>query len=57
MTTHNLVRRAIKNFQTFQVPKHVRRSYQRQWIESVQRLGDRWLLAKTISKGAKHEGA
>ena len=29
------------------VPLHTQRHNQRQWVKSVRRLGDRWLLAKT----------
>ena len=29
------------------VPVHTQRHNQRQWVKSVRRLGDRWLLAKT----------
>jgi hypothetical protein len=28
------------------VPQHTQRHNQRQWVKSVRRLGDRWLLAK-----------
>lgn len=28
------------------VPRHTQRHNQRQWVKSVRRLGDRWLLAK-----------
>lgn len=46
MTDYQLKRRAICNFRNFDVPKHVQRSYQRQWIHCVRNLGDKWALAK-----------
>jgi len=32
------------------VPQSVNRANQRKWIQSVRRLGDRWLLAKHIER-------
>lgn len=51
MIPYTLRRRAVANFRNFDVPKHVRRSYQQQWLKWVTHLGDRWLLAKSIPKG------
>lgn len=55
MTEYQLKRRAITNFRNFNVPKHVQRNYQRQWIRCVDRLGDRWLYAQALKKRALHE--
>lgn len=35
------------------VPSHIRRHNQRQWVKSVRFLGDKWLLAKQVSKRAE----
>lgn len=32
------------------VPKHTQRHNQRQWVRSVRRLGDRWLLARPVNR-------
>lgn len=55
MTDYQLKRRAIVNFKNFEIPKHVQRNYQRQWIQSVRLLGDNWLYAKQLQKGETHE--
>lgn len=31
-------------------PKHTQRHNQRQWVKSIRRLGDRWLLARPVEK-------
>lgn len=43
MSKTQLLRRAIRNW-----PGN--RNYQRQWLRSVQMLGDRWLLAKYVGR-------
>ncbi len=49
MNTRFLKRvRAI--FSAYDAPPEVIRSYQRQWIRSVRRLGDNWLIAKQIQR-------
>ncbi len=45
-----LLRRVRQMFNTPDVPAHVNRHQQRQWVRSVRHLGDRWLLAKPINK-------
>lgn len=55
MITYQLKRRAIRNFRNFDAPKHVQRHYQRQWLRWVAHLGDRWILASPIQKGAFHD--
>ena len=36
------------------VPLHTQRHNHRQWVRSVRRLGDRWLLAKPYEVQKKH---
>jgi len=49
MNTRFLKRvRAI--FATYDAPPDVIRSYQRQWVRSVRRLGNNWLVAKHIER-------
>ena len=49
MNTRFLKRvRAI--FAAYDAPPEVIRSYQRQWVRSVRRLGDNWLIAKQIER-------
>jgi len=49
MNTRFLKRvRAI--FATYDAPPAVIRSYQRQWVRSVRRLGDNWLVAKQVER-------
>jgi hypothetical protein len=37
-------------FSRYDAPPEVIRSYQRQWVRSVRRLGDKWLVAKQIER-------
>jgi hypothetical protein len=37
-------------FSQYDAPPEVIRSYQRQWVRSVRRLGDKWLVAKNIER-------
>ncbi len=46
MTRIQLIRHALKLWNVADVPKELNRSNARKWIASVDRLGDRWLLAK-----------
>lgn len=49
MNTRFLKRvRAI--FATYDAPPQVIRSYQRQWVRSIRRLGDNWLVAKQVQR-------
>lgn len=43
-----VLRRVRQYFSNPHIPKEHNRSYQRQWVRSVRRLGDRWLLAKPV---------
>jgi len=38
-----LMRRAIRAFQSYDCDKQTKRFYQRQWLEKVDMLGDKWL--------------
>ena len=37
-------------FSHYDAPPEVIRSYQRQWVRSVRRLGNKWLIAKQIER-------
>lgn len=37
-------------FAAYDAPPQVIRSYQRQWVRSVRRLGDNWLVAKQVQR-------
>ena len=37
-------------FSSYDAPPEVIRSYQRQWVRSVRRLGDNWLVAKQVQR-------
>ena len=37
-------------FASYDAPPKVIRSYQRQWVRSVRKLGDKWLIAKQIER-------
>jgi hypothetical protein len=37
-------------FATYDAPPATIRSYQRQWVKSIRRLGDNWLVAKQIQR-------
>ena len=50
MTTTQLARRAVRLYNCDMVPKRVNRHNQLQWIASVRRLGDKWLLAVPIKR-------
>jgi hypothetical protein len=50
MSKTQLVKHALKLWNVPYVPKEVNRANARKWIASVERLGDRWLLAKKIER-------
>lgn len=50
LTTYQLMRRAAKAFKSYEIPKPVRRNYQRQWIASVTQLGPKWKLAVPVQR-------
>ena len=39
-----------KIFSTYDAPPEVIRSYQKQWVKSVRKLGDKWLVAKNVER-------
>lgn len=39
-----------KIFNNYDAPPEVIRDYQKQWVKSVRRLGDKWLVAKQIQR-------
>lgn len=50
MNTRDLVRRANRLWSSPTVPKELNHANKRKWIKAVQRLGDRWLLAKNVPR-------
>jgi hypothetical protein len=50
MTELELKRRAINNFKNYEIPKHTKRNYQRQWIQCIRTLGPKWRLAAPIQR-------
>jgi hypothetical protein len=53
MSKTQLVKHALKLWNVPHVSKEVNRANARKWIASVERLGDRWLLAKKIERIAQ----
>jgi hypothetical protein len=45
-----LLRHAQQLFKTYNASPEVIRSYQLKWARSVHQLGDKWLLAKPITR-------
>ena len=37
-------------FATYDAPPETIRYYQRQWVRSIRRLGDKWLVARQIQR-------
>jgi len=37
-------------FATYDAPPSTIRRYQRQWVQSIRRLGDKWLLAHHVQR-------
>lgn len=50
MNTRQLVRRANRLWSSPTVPPEMNRLNKRKWIKAVQRLGDKWLLAKPVER-------
>jgi len=44
------LKRVRAMFATYDAPPEVIRSYQLQWVRSVRRLGNNWLIAKQIER-------
>lgn len=50
-----LLRHAVKLWNVPHVPKEINRANARKWVASVERLGDKWLLAKKVERlGGQH---
>ena len=45
-----VLRKVRQMFNNPYIPVEHNRSYQRQWVQQVRRLGDRWLLAKPVQR-------
>lgn len=45
-----VLRQVRRLFNNHLIPREHNRSYQRQWVRSVRRLGSNWLLAKHIDR-------
>lgn len=52
MTTKQsqLLRMAVRLYNSPHVPKHINRHNQRAWLKSIEFLGDKWLLAKKVGR-------
>ena len=50
MNTEQLRRKARELYNNKEVPQEVNQYNQRKWIRSVLKLGDKWLLAKQVSR-------
>lgn len=50
MQTEQLRRKARVLFNNTQVPQKTNQHNQRQWVRSVLKLGDKWLVAKNIER-------
>jgi hypothetical protein len=50
MTRVQLIKHALKLWNVPHVPREINRANARKWVKSVERLGDRWLLAKKVGK-------
>ena len=50
MSKMQLVKHALKLWNVRHVDKQTNRANARKWIASVERLGDRWLLAKKVER-------
>jgi hypothetical protein len=46
----NVLKRVRQMFNNPYAPQGFNRSYQRQWVRQVRNLGDKWLLAKSITR-------
>lgn len=50
MNNIQLARRAIKLWNVPHVSREINRANARKWLLSVQRLGDKWLLAQQVRR-------
>jgi hypothetical protein len=49
MNTHYLIH-VRQLFATYDAPPSTIRNYQRQWVQSIRTLGDKWLLAHPVQR-------
>ena len=52
MTPIQLARRAVRHYSSPWVPLSTNKFNRRAWLRSIDFLGDRWLLATPIKRGA-----
>lgn len=45
-----LLRHAVRLWNIPHVPREINRANARKWIAAVERLGDRWLLARKVGR-------
>lgn len=50
MTKTQLLRHAVKLWRVPHVPKEINRANARKWVAAVERLGEKWLLAKPVRR-------
>lgn len=50
LSRFELRQRARSLFNNPEAPEHINQHNQRQWVRSVLRLGDKWLLSKQVSR-------
>lgn len=53
MTKYQLMRHALKLWNSEYVPKSVNRDNARKWIQAVDRLGSKWVYAEDWTQRAK----
>jgi len=53
MTRVQLIKHALKLWNVPHVPREINRANARKWVKSVERLGDRWLLATQVRRIAQ----
>lgn len=50
MSRIQLIKRAIRLWNVPNVPREINRANARKWVAAVERLGDRWLLARKVER-------
>jgi hypothetical protein len=50
MTVKELIRKSHDLWNTPWMPEHIRRHNRKAWVRSVLFLGDKWLLAKPVTR-------
>lgn len=55
MSKIQLIKHALRLWNIPYVPREINRANARKWVVSVERLGDKWLLAKKVERlGGQH---